>query len=145
MADDAITVTQADIFDAVNTIVEEGFAVGCCVMSPTDGHEFASYLSKELLTRTTSLAAHDGLDQKELPEVAAMRFIEILRSDIAASVTILTDNEDANYKSEQVAIEVCAEWTNWRDYRIYGESVLQCLAKAVGEREALSAIRENKS
>lgn len=67
----------------------------------------------------------------EMPEVAAMRYIETLRAEPGNSVTILCDNEDANYKSEQLAVEIVAEWTSWEPRRFYGESVLQCLAKAV--------------
>jgi len=67
----------------------------------------------------------------EMPEIAAMRYIEQLRSGIGASVTILCDNDDATYKEQSVAIEACADWTDWENRRFYGESVLQCLAKAV--------------
>lgn len=39
--------TQADVdaaIAAVDNIVDDGFVVGCCTMSATDGHEFASYM-----------------------------------------------------------------------------------------------------
>lgn len=32
--------------NAVDAIVEDGFVVGCCVMSAVDGHEFASYIAE---------------------------------------------------------------------------------------------------
>ena len=67
----------------------------------------------------------------EAPEAAAMRYIEALRSNYG-SVTILPDNEDADYRDQQTAIDCCGEWTNWQDQRFYGETVLQCLAKAIG-------------
>ena len=70
----------------------------------------------------------------EMPEVAAMRYIEELRSDLAASVTILCDNEEAWTKDEQMAVEVVAEWTDWLAKRFMGESVVQCLARAIGSR-----------
>jgi hypothetical protein len=76
----------------------------------------------------------------EMPEVAAMRYIEQLRANQGASVTILCDNEEATYRSEQMAIEVCDDWTGWEQWRFYGETVVQCLAKALGaRRETLTA------
>lgn len=84
-------------------------------------------------------AAHNTC---EAPEAAAMRYIETLRSNYG-SVTILPDNDDADYKSEQTAIDCCGEWTNWQDQRFYGESVLQCLAKAAGVLERAQALGGN--
>lgn len=81
-----------------------------------------------------------GTDTCEMPEVAAMRYIEELRSDFG-SVTILPDNDEANHRSEQVGIDCCGEWTNWQDQRFMGESVLQCLAIAVGVKAKSQAIR----
>ena len=79
----------------------------------------------------------------EMPEVAAMRYIEELRSDLAASVTILCDNEEAWTKDEQMAVEVIAEWTDWIAKRFMGESVIQCLARAIGaRRQALAALKD---
>ena len=66
----------------------------------------------------------------EMPEVAAMRYIEQLRSNYG-TVTILPDNEDAETRDMQMAIDCCGEWTNWSDQRFYGETVIQCLARAV--------------
>lgn len=84
--------------------------------------------------------AEVSVNQCEMPEVAAMRYIESLRSDYG-TVTILPDNDEANTKAEQMAIDCCGEWTNWQDQRFYGESVIQCLAKAVGVRAKSVAIR----
>lgn len=70
----------------------------------------------------------------EAPEAAAMRYIEALRSDFG-TVTILPDNEEAETRDQQMAIDCCGEWTNWQDQRFYGETVLQCLSRAVGVRE----------
>ena len=67
----------------------------------------------------------------EMPEVAAMRYIEQLRSNYG-TVTILPDNEEAETRDMQMAIDCCGEWTNWSDQRFYGETVVQCLARAVG-------------
>ena len=78
----------------------------------------------------------------EMPEVAAMRYIEELRSDLAASVTILCDNEEAWTKDEQMAVEVIAEWTDWIAKRFMGESVIQCLARAIGARATLAALKD---
>ena len=66
----------------------------------------------------------------EMSEVAAMRYIEQLRSNYG-TVTILPDNEDAETRDMQMAIDCCGEWTNWSDQRFYGETVIQCLARAV--------------
>lgn len=84
--------------------------------------------------------AEASVNQCEMPEVAAMRYIEDLRSDYG-TVTILPDNDEANTKAEQMAIDCCGEWTNWQDQRFYGESVIQCLAKAVEVRAKSAAIR----
>jgi len=79
----------------------------------------------------------------EMPEVAAMRYIEELRGDLAASVTILCDNEEAWTKDEQMAVEVIAEWTDWLAKRFMGESVIQCLARAIGARRTtLAALKD---
>ncbi len=67
----------------------------------------------------------------EMPEVAAMRYIEALRADYGSGVTICCDNEEAPYKHEQVAIDCSGQWTGWENRRFYGESVIQCLAKAL--------------
>ena len=66
----------------------------------------------------------------EMPEVAAMRYIEQLRSNYG-TVTILPDNEDAESRDMQMEVDCCGEWTNWSDQRFYGETVIQCLARAV--------------
>lgn len=82
----------------------------------------------------------------EMPEVAAMRYIEELRSDLAASVTILCDNEEAWTKDEQMAVEVIAEWTDWIAKRFMGESVIQCLARAIGaRRQALAPFTKGQN
>ncbi len=66
----------------------------------------------------------------EMPEVAAVRYIEQLRSNYG-TVTILPDNEEAETRDMQMAVDCCGEWTNWSDQRFYGETVIQCLARAV--------------
>ena len=110
-------------------------------------HAFARFERDILATRTdatpvaTDVAAlvENGC---EMPEVAAMRYIEELRSDLAASVTILCDNEEAWTKDEQMAVEVIAEWTDWIAKRFMGESVIQCLARAIGARATLAALKD---
>jgi hypothetical protein len=95
-------------------------------------------LQKDLAARDAEIARMKSEPQNtcEMPEVAAMRYIEQLRSGIGASVTILCDNDDATYKDQSVAIEICDDWTDWKDRRFYGESVLQCLANAMIARAA---------
>ncbi len=82
-----------------------------------------------------ALIARDGC---EMPEVVMARYIEILRSDEGDSVTICCDDPEANEREKQVAIDCCAWWTDWNERRFYGESVLQCLAKAVQVRALLA-------
>jgi hypothetical protein len=74
----------------------------------------------------------------EMPEVVAMRYIEQLRADEGDAVTILCDDPEASASDERLAIECCGSWTDWKHQRFYGESVLQCLAKAVTARASLS-------
>ncbi len=73
----------------------------------------------------------------ETPEVAAMRYIEQLRADEGDSVTILCDDPEADSRDKRLAVECCGAWTDWRELRFYGESVLQCLAKAITARTTL--------
>jgi hypothetical protein len=69
------------------------------------------------------------------PEVAAMRYIEILRADEGDTVTILCDDPEAWTNDKRLAVECNGGWTDWRNVRFYGESVVQCVAKAVCARE----------
>lgn len=71
---------------------------------------------------------------EEMPEVAAMRYIEELRREEGDSVRILCDDPEASTTDKRLAIECNGSWTDWQDRRFYGESVLQCLAKAVCAR-----------
>ena len=103
-----------------------------------DADEAAARLEAALLAERQAIAdAERGTC--EMPEVAAMRFIEQLRSNYG-TVTILPDNEEASSRAEQTAIDCCGEWTNWQDQRFYGESVVQCLAKAVVVKERSDAL-----
>ncbi len=66
---------------------------------------------------------------KELEtHVAEHVAINYLRADEGASVTINCDNPDGPPNN---AIDIVDEWTNWIPRRIEGESVLDCLDKAV--------------
>lgn len=64
--------------------------------------------------------------------------INDLRSDTAASVTILCDNDDPRGPEDAVAVEVAAAWTGWLERRFYGPSVLACLERAVAARDELA-------
>jgi len=75
----------------------------------------------------------ESANTSEMPEVAAWRFVDELRSDYG-SVTILPDNEEANTIHTQMAIDCIGEWTDWKERRFFGESIIQCLAKAVCEK-----------
>jgi hypothetical protein len=77
-------------------------------------------------------------DTAEMPEVAAMRYIEQLRAEEGDSVTILCDDPEAESADRRLAIDCNGAWTDWRERRFYGESVLQCLALAVTARTYLT-------
>jgi len=85
-----------------------------------------------------------AIGTRESDSDAAMRFIDKLRADYG-TVTILPDNEEADTKAEQMAIDCCGEWTNWQDQRFYGETILQCLAKAVVVQEKARATLEARN
>ena len=78
-------------------------------------------------------------DTCEAPEIAAMRYIEMLRADEGDTVVICCDNPEAESVSVQTAIDCNGLWTDFKDWRFTGESVLQCLSKAVTARAALGA------
>lgn len=45
----AMQVEQIDrdaVVSAISAVVDDGFGVGCCIMSPTDGHELAAYITE---------------------------------------------------------------------------------------------------
>ena len=44
--------------EAIDTVVECGFVVGCCAMSKTDGHELAALIVEQIKT-----AAIEAIDQ----------------------------------------------------------------------------------
>lgn len=56
--------------------------------------------------------------------------VDLLRRDQGNSVIILCDNEEAETLAEQCAVEVCAYWTQWKERRFYGETVLAALQAA---------------
>ena len=58
-----------------------------------------------------------------------LALIEALRADEGSSVTILCDNPDFNGQPN-CAIEVNGDWTDWKDRRFTGDTVLDCLQKA---------------
>jgi len=115
------------------------------ILGPASQTCSADHPVLQILARHRTLTpaqAAGPVNQCEMPEVAAMRYIETLRGDIAASVTILCDNEEAWTKDEQLGVEVIAEWTDWKARRFMGESVIQCLARAVTAREVAIAQAE---
>lgn len=73
--------------------------------------------------------AAEPINLEEAPEVAAMRYIEQLRAG-HGSVSILCDDEEANTREEATAVDCIGDWTNWQERRFYGETIIQCLAKA---------------
>lgn len=77
-------------------------------------------------------------DGAEMPEVALARYIEILRAEEGDVVTIACDNPETWAADKRVAIDCNGAWTDFEDRRFEGETVLQCLAKAVSARTALT-------
>jgi hypothetical protein len=89
--------------------------------------------------RTEGGVAAETVNECELPEVAMARYIEQLRAAEGDSFTICCDNPEAVEPETRVAVDVCGYWTDWNERRFIGESVLQCLAKAVGALEDFKA------
>jgi hypothetical protein len=60
--------------------------------------------------------------------------LEALRSEPGNSVTILCDNEDAEVRQEQSAVEVTAHWTEWQPERYLGTTPLDAILAAGREQ-----------
>ena len=58
--------------------------------------------------------------------------IEALRCNEGDAVTLLSDNAD--FGGHNNAIFVCGDWTNWKEQRFTGESILAALESAVVAR-----------
>lgn len=46
------------------------------------------------------------------------------------SVTILSDNPDPNLREVQAAVDVCGDFTSWKEMRYWGETWMDALHKA---------------
>lgn len=44
--------------NAMNSMVDDGFAVGCCTLSTTDGHEIAAYISEAFARHRIAAEQH---------------------------------------------------------------------------------------
>lgn len=55
---------------------------------------------------------------------------DLLRRDQGNTLTLLCDNEEAETSDQQCAVEICAEFTEWKPQRFYGETVLAALWSA---------------
>ena len=58
-----------------------------------------------------------------------LSMINKLREDEGSSVTIVCDNPE--FSGPACQIQVFGDWTNWVDQHIYGESIAECLKKAL--------------
>jgi len=67
---------------------------------------------------------------ERMPESVAMGMIHDLRKNQGAAVRILCDNDDPQGDDDAAAVEVCDEWTGWKDRRFYGKDVRDALWKA---------------
>jgi len=77
----------------------------------------------------------EAVNTCEMPEVAQARFIEELRADEGDNIAICCDDPEAFDPGRRVAVDCIGAWTDWSERRFYGESVLQCLARAVTARQ----------
>ena len=59
--------------------------------------------------------------------------LEELREQEGHTVTLCCDNPDG---PPDAAIQVCGDWTEWDEVRIEGQTVLECLQKAVRAKRA---------
>lgn len=64
-----------------------------------------------------------------LAAAEAWRLVENLRAPEGHSITLLCDSPDFNGQPN-CAIEVCAEWTNWKPKRFTGDTILVTLMAA---------------
>ena len=111
------------------TLVERltNFANGCRGSMWQSRNETIE-LMDEAAARITALEAR--VDEL----VGAFSHIEQLRADEGDSVTILCDDPEADTVDQQLAVECCGAWTDWRERRLYGPSVAACLASAADAR-----------
>jgi hypothetical protein len=66
---------------------------------------------------------------KRISDAVAMGMIHDLRKGQGASVTIVCDNEEGT-GADNNAVDVCGEWTDWKDKRFIGKDVRDALWKA---------------
>lgn len=116
---------------------------GCTVLLSVVQSRHIENILRAALASTPQPAGAETVNAEEMPEVAAIRYLNDLRGEYGSIITILCDDEEAWTRDKQMAIEVCSDWTEWNPRRFYGESILQCAAKAVHSRDALAAIRQS--
>lgn len=90
---------------------------------------------KEMIGAPQKPSLEAGTMVAALETVAA---IEALREEDGAAVTILCDDENATTVNEQCGIDVMGAWTDWKERRFYGRTVLAALKAAV------TAMKEKK-
>lgn len=67
--------------------------------------------------------------RKEINDrLSVLNYIDALRKDEGNSVTILCDNPD--FGGPASAVEVCGDWTDWKDRRFAGDTLLSALERA---------------
>jgi hypothetical protein len=141
---DKLTTTQADRDAAVGLIrllYSAPTTMECVEIDVTRAfarHRLSSEQSTAREVEQLRAQVERARDTAEMPEVAAMRYIEQLRAEEGDSVTILCDDPEAESADRRLAIDCNGAWTDWRERRFYGESVLQCLALAVTARTYLT-------
>lgn len=94
-----------------------------------DGHHFGDVTN--MVDYESGRAAYERKMALALRADEAIRcwtLVEALRTTEGAGVTICADNGD--FGEPNVAIEVCADWTNWEVARFPGETVRKCLEEA---------------
>ncbi len=77
---------------------------------------------------------------KLLPAIECWSIVEQLRAPEGAEVILLCDNPDFNGQPNNV-IEICDDWTRWTQVRFTGETMLECLQKALRARTEDAAVK----
>jgi hypothetical protein len=67
-------------------------------------------------------------------DLSRVWFIEKLRDEDGAAVTILCDNDDPETSAENYGIDVWGSFTAWEEKRYYGKTLNEALSKAVMDK-----------
>lgn len=71
-----------------------------------------------------------------LNSLAVMALLNELRAGDGDTVTLCCDNPD--FEGPDNVVECCADWTDWKDRRFTGDSLLDALTAAAGAKAKAS-------